>query len=156
MIKKNKKNGLGMVDISLKEITRRVAVASGVVYFKPAAFKALAQNKSPKGDVLQTAKIAGIMAAKKTPDIIPLCHPLLLTKVDVSLKLDKKNHCVLIESKVISEGRTGVEMEALSAVTAAALTVYDMMKWAGQEIVIAEIKLEYKFGGVSGEYKRKK
>ena len=144
-----------MVDVSDKAVTKRVAMASGEIKFSAAAFKALIQKKSPKGDVFETAKVAGIMAAKSTPNIIPMCHPLALKKVSVTFKPDGKKNIVTIYSEVICHGQTGVEMEALTAVSVAALTIYDMMKWAGQEMVISDIKLLKKSGGKTGTYIRK-
>lgn len=143
-----------MVDISEKDITKRVAVACGQIMMSQKAFKALLSRQSPKGDVLETAKIAGIMAAKSTPAIIPMCHPLELNKVKLDLHLVKKSHAVNIRSEVACLGRTGVEMEALTSVAAAALTIYDMMKWADKAMVISEIKLLHKSGGKSGEFNR--
>lgn len=145
-----------MVDISEKDITKRVAVACGQITMSQKAFKALLASRSPKGDVLETAKIAGIMAAKSTPAIIPMCHPLELNKVKIDLQPDKKFHSVNIRSEVVCFGRTGVEMEALTSVAAAALTIYDMMKWADKAMVISDIKLLQKSGGQSGNYRRTK
>ncbi len=144
----------GMVDISEKNITRRVAIASAQIRMSKKAFGLLVKEGSPKGDVLETAKVAGIMAAKNTPQIIPLCHPLNLNKVNVSLSLNRKECSVVIKAEVICQGKTGVEMEALVAVSVAALTVYDMMKWAGQGMVISDVQLLYKEGGRSGIYQR--
>ena len=148
------KQNLGMVDISQKEKTKRVAVACGHIKMSPKAFKALLSQQSPKGDVLETAKIAGIMAAKSTPAIIPMCHPLELNKVKLSFEKDKKFHSIQIQSEVVCVGRTGVEMEALTAVCAAALTIYDRMKWADKAMVISDIKLLSKSGGKSGDFLR--
>jgi cyclic pyranopterin phosphate synthase len=153
--KKTKKFSKGMVDISHKESTHRVAIASGVIKLSPAAFKALLANRSPKGDVLEAAKIAGILAAKKTPELLIYCHPLSLNKVQVEFKPDHKNFSIHIKAQVNCLGRTGVEMEALTAVSVAALTIYDMMKWSGQNMTMSQIQLDYKSGGESGEYKRK-
>ena len=113
------------------------------------------KGKSPKGDVLQVAKLAGIMAAKETPRIIPLCHPLQLNKVSVDFKIDKRRHSIEIVSEVICLGRTGVEMEALAAAVVSALTVYDMMKWADKSMTISDVCLLKKTGGKSGTYIRK-
>ena len=145
----------GMVDISGKNITKRVAVASAKIRMSKQAFDALIKGKSPKGDVLGTAKVAGIMAAKSTSNIIPMCHPLELSKVSVNFAPDKKRNTVTIQSEVVCFGRTGVEMEALTAVSIAALTIYDMMKWADKSMVISDVKLLSKTGGKSGIFKRK-
>ena len=144
-----------MIDISAKTPTKRVAIASGKIRMSKTAFDALIKGKSPKGDVLGTAKVAGIMAAKNTPTIIPMCHSLELSKVSVSFKPDKKKSTITIASEVSCLGRTGVEMEALTAVSVAALTIYDMMKWADKAMVISDVKLLLKTGGKSGIYKRK-
>ncbi len=150
---KNKKN-VGMIDISGKEITKRVAVASAAIKMSKEAFKNLLAGKSPKGDVLETARVAGIMAAKSTPKIIPMCHPLELNKVGLQFKVDKNRRTVIILSEVSCLGRTGVEMEALTATAVAALTIYDMMKWADKAMVISDVKLLSKSGGKSGDFKR--
>jgi len=144
-----------MVDISQKDITRRTAVACGRIRMSKEAFNALLKGKSPKGDVLQVAKLAGIMAAKETPRIIPLCHPLQLNKVSVDFKIDKRRHSIEIVSEVICLGRTGVEMEALAAAVVSALTVYDMMKWADKSMTISDVCLLKKTGGKSGDYLKK-
>ena len=144
----------GMVDISAKGITVRRAVAQGTITFKPQAFKALMTDQSPKGNVLETARIAGVMAAKSTPALIPLCHPLNLEKVKIQFELLKSKNAVRVEAEVVCSGKTGVEMEALAAVCAACLTIYDMMKWAGQEMAISNIRLAHKSGGKSGVYQR--
>ncbi len=143
-----------MIDISDKQITKRVAIASGEIIFSPKAFKILLKQGSPKGNVLETAKIAGIMAAKHTPVLIPLCHPLFLEKVSVTFELLKSKSTVKVVSEVSVFGKTGVEMEALSAVSAACLTIYDMMKFTGQDITITGIRLMHKSGGKSGVYHR--
>lgn len=145
-----------MVDISQKSVTKRVAVALATVKMSTPTFKALVTQGSPKGDVFETAKVAGIMAAKNTPTIIPMCHPLELSKVSVGFSVDKKKNAVKIQSEVSCLGRTGVEMEALTAVTVAALTIYDMMKWSDHGITISAVKLLEKSGGKSGLYRRKK
>lgn len=155
-MKKIKKFTKGMVDTSHKNITKRVAIASGKIYLSSKAFKALIDGRSPKGNVLEAAKIAGILAAKKTSEMIPFCHPLSLNKVHVTLEPDHKDHFLKINAEVCCLGQTGVEMEALCAVSTAALTVYDMMKWAGKDMTIEDIKLDFKSGGESGTYQRKK
>ena len=141
-----------MVDVSGKSATRREAEASAFVAMKPAVLAALPQN--PKGDALEVARIAGIMAAKRTAELIPLCHPLPLALVDVELRLCENG--VAITSKVATTAETGVEMEALVAASVAALTVYDMCKGADKSIAIREIVLERKSGGKSGDYRRAK
>lgn len=145
----------GIVDISDKTVTKRRAVAAGSVIFDPKAFKLFVNEGSPKGNIFETAKIAGIMAAKSTPSIIPLCHPLVLDKVNVSLEVVKSKQAVNITAEVVSTGKTGVEMEALAAVCAACLTVYDMMKWSGQTMTISAVRLLHKSGGKSGTFERK-
>ena len=149
---KKRKQINGMVDISSKQVTKRVARASSTIQMGPKAFTAFATSGSPKGDVLETAKIAAIMAAKSTPAIIPMCHDLKLNKVQVAFKIDKRKKQVTAVSEVICHGRTGVEMEALVAASVAALTIYDMMKWADKGSVIRETKLLHKAGGKSGDY----
>lgn len=149
-----KKSGKGgMVDVSNKSVTKRTAVATASICMSERAFKHLLSDGSPKGDVLETAKVAGIMAAKNTPQILPLCHPLALTKAEVSFSLDQKKCSVTARAEIICAGKTGVEMEALTAVSVAVLTVYDMMKWAGQGMTISDVKLLKKTGGKSGDYR---
>ena len=145
---------MGMVDISDKQITRRVACAEGMIIFSPQAYKILLKQGSPKGNVLETAKIAGIMAAKNTPSLIPLCHPLSLEKVSVVFEMLKSKNTVKVLSEVSCSGKTGVEMEALSAVSVACLTIYDLMKFTGQDMTITDIQLMHKSGGKSGVYQR--
>ena len=141
-----------MVDVGAKEITERVAVARASVRMQPATLKLIATRKAAKGDVLAVAQLAGIMAAKKTPDLIPLCHPLALSSVDVKLTLDAKRNAVDIEATCRLKGRTGVEMEALTAASVAALTVYDMCKSVDRGMVISDVRLLHKSGGKSGTY----
>jgi cyclic pyranopterin monophosphate synthase len=141
-----------MVDVSGKSATRREAEASAFVAISPTVLAALPQN--PKGDPLEVARIAGIMAAKRTSELIPLCHPLPLAVVDVDLRLCENG--VAVTSKVATTAETGVEMEALVAVSIAALTLYDMTKAMDKSIEIREIVLERKSGGNSGEYQRAK
>ena len=142
----------GMVDVSAKANTRRIARAVSTITMSSRAFKAFIEEGSPKGDVLEIAKVAGIMAAKSTPDIIPMCHPLALKKVTVTFKTDKKKHQVVTTAEVVCLGQTGVEMEALLAASVASLTIYDMMKWADKGSVISETKLLHKSGGKSDDY----
>jgi cyclic pyranopterin monophosphate synthase len=141
-----------MVDVSGKSATKREAEASAFVAMKPAVLAALPKN--PKGDPLEIARLAGIMAAKRTADLIPLCHPLPLSLIDVDLRLCENG--VAITSKVTTTAETGVEMEALVAASVAALTVYDMCKALDKGIEIREIVLDHKSGGKSGEYRRGK
>ena len=141
-----------MVDVSGKSATPRQAEASALVVMRPAVLKALANN--PKGDPLETARLAGIMAAKKTAELIPLCHPLPLSHVDVQLRQCENG--IAITSKVKTTAETGVEMEALVAASVAALTVYDMCKALDKGIEIREVVLQKKTGGKSGDYTRKK
>ncbi len=150
MTKKVKING--MVDISAKKVTKRIARASSTIQLSMKAFKALTEEGSPKGDVFETAKIAAIMAAKSTPDIIPMCHPLMLNKVKVFSKIIKDKKQVVTTTEVVCHGQTGVEMEALTAASVASLTIYDMMKWADKGSIILETKLLHKSGGKSGDY----
>lgn len=143
-----------MVDVSEKPQTSREAVASGVVRMKPETLSLLKEQKVAKGDVLQVARIAGIMAAKKTSELIPLCHPLSITSISVDFSLDEGESSVQIETRVKTVGQTGVEMEALTAASAAALTIYDMCKAVDREMVITDVMLLEKRGGKSGEFKR--
>ncbi len=154
MAKKKLQDSSGMVDISNKNITARSALASATIKMSASAFKILMTSGSPKGDVFETAKVAAIMAAKSTPAIIPLCHPLVLNKVNIRFETDKKTSMISVIAQVKSDGKTGVEMEALTAVSVGCLTIYDMMKWADKNMVIGEIKLLEKSGGQSGDYKR--
>jgi cyclic pyranopterin phosphate synthase len=141
-----------MVDVGGKEVTERVAVARASVTMQPATLKLIATKKAAKGDVLAVAQLAGIMAAKKTPELIPLCHPLALTSVDVKLSLDSRRNAIDIEATCKLKGRTGVEMEALTAASVAALTVYDMCKSVDRGMVISDVRLLHKSGGKSGTY----
>ena len=141
-----------MVDVGDKDVTERVAVACASVTMQAATLKLIATKKAKKGDVLAVAQLAGIMAAKKTPDLIPLCHPLALNSVDVKLSLDPKRRAVDIEATCKLKGKTGVEMEALTAASVAALTVYDMCKAVDRGMVIEEVKLLHKSGGKSGTF----
>jgi cyclic pyranopterin phosphate synthase len=140
-----------MVDISAKPDTARVAVARGSVRMRPETLALIQSGRVEKGDVLAVARLAGVMAAKKTHELIPLCHPLLLTDIDVQLCPDESESAVHIEATVRSTGKTGVEMEALTAVAVAALTVYDMCKAADRAMRIEGVRLVRKSGGKSGE-----
>jgi cyclic pyranopterin monophosphate synthase len=141
-----------MVDVSGKAETERVAVASGSVVMQPETLRLIREGQVKKGDVLAVARLAGIMAAKRTSDLIPLCHPLALTAVAVDLTLDDARHAVDISATCRITGRTGVEMEAMTAVCVAALTVYDMCKAVDRGMLISDVKLTYKAGGKSGTY----
>ena len=141
-----------MVDVGDKEVTRRRAVARSVVAMEPTTAAAIADGDVKKGDVLAVARIAGIQAAKRTADIIPLCHPLLLSKVAVDLTVEHSS--VVIKAVVETTGLTGVEMEALHACTAAALTIYDMCKALDRAMVISDVMLIEKSGGRSGDFHR--
>ena len=144
-----------MMDISAKAMTKRIAKATARILMGPKAFRALMTKGSPKGDVFETARIAGIMAAKLTPTIIPMCHPLELSQVKIAFESSKSDHAIVVTSEVVCRGRTGVEMEALTAACAAALTIYDMMKWADHLMVISDAKLLYKSGGKRGTFERR-
>ena len=141
-----------MVDIGAKPPTERVAVAVARVRMLPATVRKIRAGKVEKGDVLAAARLAGVMAAKRTPDLVPLCHPIALSSVEVAVKAAAKG--VDIEATVKTVDRTGVEMEALTAVSAAALTVYDMLKSSDRGMVIEHVRLEHKSGGRSGTWTR--
>ena len=144
----------GMVDVSGKDVTVRTAKASGTICLGFEAFEVVKSGNSIKGDVLTTAKIAAVHAVKSTPALIPLCHTILIESVDVGFSLDEQGKTVHASVTVKSYGKTGVEMEALTGVSAACLTIYDMLKYVGKGMVISEIKLLEKTGGKSGDYKR--
>ena len=144
-----------MVDVTKKPSTRRQAVARGSVSMKPETLKLITGNMMPKGDVLSVARVAGIMAAKKTGELIPMCHPLNLTAVTVDFTVDHQKNIINIEAQAKIVGQTGVEMEALTAVSIAALTIYDMCKAVDREMVVSDIRLMEKRGGKSGVFKRK-
>lgn len=141
-----------MVDVSGKQESHREAVAEGSVLMQAQTLEAILSGNAKKGDVLATARIAGIMGAKKTSDLIPLCHPLPMTKVDVQLELDAAKQAVHIMAKTRTVGKTGVEMEALTAVSVTALTIYDMAKAVDRAMRIGDIRLLEKRGGVHGDY----
>jgi cyclic pyranopterin phosphate synthase len=160
-VKKNlthidKKGRAKMVDVSAKQPTQREAVARGLVHMKKQTLKLITIGEIAKGNVFETARLAGIMAAKRTSDLIPLCHPLSITSVAVDFKINRGRNKIIIETRVKNTGQTGVEMEALTAVSAAALTIYDMCKAVDRETIISDIMLIEKRGGKSGEWKRKK
>jgi cyclic pyranopterin phosphate synthase len=139
-----------MVDVGAKADTKRVAIAKGLVRMQPPTFKLIQSGGTAKGDVLTTAQLAGIMAAKKTPDLIPLCHPILISNVSIEFTPDKAASTIGITATVESTGKTGVEMEALTAVAVTALTIYDMCKAVDRGMKIENIRLVKKSGGKSG------
>lgn len=148
----DKKGAAIMVDVSAKAETERVATAAGSVFMQPATLKLIQSGGTQKGDVLAVARLAGIMGAKRTPDLIPLCHPLNLSSVSVEIASDTKRHALDITATVKIKGQTGVEMEALTAVSIAALTIYDMCKAVDRGIRIENIRLIHKSGGKSGTF----
>jgi len=145
-----------MVDVTEKEATVREAVARGAVIMRPATFQMIVTGGMEKGDVLGVAKVAGIMGAKQTAELIPMCHPLNITNVEITFKPIETEHRIEIEAQVKVTGRTGVEMEALTAVAIAALTIYDMCKALDRDMVISDIHLVEKKGGKSGHFVRRK
>ena len=147
-------NNITMEDISKKQETKRNALAQAKVLMKKDTLSKLIKGKIPKGDVLACAKVAGIMACKKTSELLPLCHPLEVTDVKIEFNVDEKKACILVKAMVSVLGRTGVEMEALTAVSIASLTIYDMCKPVDKDIVMSDIMLLEKSGGKSGTYKR--
>jgi len=144
-----------MVDVSEKDVTSRTAVARGTIHMRPETLELILAGKVKKGDVFSVARVAGIMAAKKTPELIPMCHPLNITSVEIFLTPQKNPARVEIEAVVRVDGKTGVEMEAMTAVSAAGLTIYDMCKAVDREMSIGEIRLVKKSGGKSGTFIRK-
>ncbi|NIA08405.1 MAG: cyclic pyranopterin monophosphate synthase MoaC [Nitrospiraceae bacterium] len=144
-----------MVDVSQKPETQREAMATGYVILGNRALSLLTEAKIPKGDVLAVARVAGILAAKRVATLIPLCHPLPLQDVEIEFRPDQERGAIEISARTKVRGVTGVEMEALTAVSVAALTIYDMCKSVEKGIIIKEIQLEYKSGGKSGSWKRK-
>lgn len=143
-----------MVDVTDKSSTLREAVARGTVLMKKETFRLIRGNGIQKGDVLGVARVAGIMAAKKASEIIPLCHPLSITSAQIEFRPQARKHCIIIEARVKTTGQTGVEMEALTAVAASALTIYDMCKAVDREMTITGIMLIEKSGGKSGSFRR--
>ena len=141
-----------MVDVGDKPVTTRIAVASGFVQMSAATIAAIRERRTPKGDPLEAARLAGIMAAKRTAELIPLCHPLPLSHADVQLEV--RDNGIAITATARTDSKTGVEMEALTAASIAALTIYDMCKAIDKAMVITDIRLESKIGGRSGEYRR--
>ncbi|MCQ2500505.1 MAG: cyclic pyranopterin monophosphate synthase MoaC [Lachnospiraceae bacterium] len=144
-----------MVDVNEKSITKRTAIAAGRVLVNKDTFALIRSGGMKKGDVLTVAQIAGVMGAKRTPDLIPMCHPILIDGINLDLSLDEERCSVEIQATVSCSGRTGVEMEALTAVSTACLTVYDMCKAVQKDMVIADIRLLKKTGGVHGDFERK-
>ena len=150
----NPQGGVQMVDVSDKSASVRTALATGRVLLGPEAFRLVQENKIRKGDVLTTAQVAGILGAKQTSKLIPLCHDVPVKGVDVELSLNEEDNTVEIRAYAKSIGTTGVEMEALTAVSITALTVYDMCKSVSKEIIISDIQLLAKTGGASGDYRK--
>jgi len=154
----NREGRARMVDVSGKPETHRTAVATGMVFMKPETLARISEGKIAKGDVLAVAQVAGVMGAKKTPDLIPMCHPLLITSVDISFKLHPKHEeqsaAIEIYATAKTSGQTGVEMEAMTAVSVTALTIYDMCKAIDKGISFGRIGLVSKSGGKSGLYTR--
>ena len=150
----NEQGRAKMVDVGEKPETVRTAVAAGRVLVSPETFALIKSGGMKKGDVLTVAQVAGVMGAKRTPDVIPMCHPILIDGIDLRLWLDESRLSVEIEASVSCSGRTGVEMEALTAVSTAALTVYDMCKAVQKNMVISDVRLISKAGGVHGDYRR--
>ena len=144
----------GMVDVGAKSATEREAVATGTIQMRPETLRLITTGQIPKGDTLAVARVAGIMAAKKTPELIPLCHPLLISSVRVECTPDEASGRIDIEARVKVNGQTGVEMEALTAVSVTALTIYDMCKAVEKDMAILDISLKHKSGGKSGTYVR--
>lgn len=150
----NEQGRAKMVNVGEKPLSQRAAIAAGRVLVNEQTFALIKSGGVKKGDVLTVAQIAGVMGAKKTPELIPMCHPVLMDGIDLKLTLDEIRCSVEIQATVSCDGRTGVEMEALTAVSAAALTVYDMCKAVQKDMVISDIRLLKKSGGVHGDYDR--
>jgi len=142
-----------MVGVEAKAETHRVAIASGSITMQPETLAMILAGTAKKGDVLGVARLAGIMAAKRTPDLIPLCHPIALTKVSVDFEPDESNHSIHCQARAETVGRTGVEMEALTAAMAALLTIYDMCKAVDRGMIVESVRLLEKLGGKSGHWK---
>lgn len=141
-----------MVDVSQKDITMRIAIAEGSIKVNQEVFRSIKEQANKKGDVLAVARIAGIMAAKKTSDMIPLCHPLFITKITIDFELDEDNYMIKAIATTKVNGKTGVEMEALHAVSVTLLTIYDMCKAIDKSMEISDVRLLHKEGGKSGVY----
>lgn len=150
----NRQGRARMVNVAEKDITARRAVAAGRVYMKPETLELVEKGGTKKGDVLAVAQVAGIMGAKKTPDVIPMCHPLGIDGIDISFQINRDLAAVDIRAEVTVSAKTGVEMEALTAVSVAALTIYDMCKAVDKEMTIGDIRLLEKSGGRSGKFVR--
>lgn len=143
---------IAMVDVSEKDVTDRVATACGRITMEPATFDLILENRIAKGNVIEAARLAGIMGAKRTHDLIPLCHPLLINKVAIDIEPDESTSSLNVEATVRVSGKTGVEMEALTAVTVACLTIYDMAKAVDRSMTIGDVRLTHKSGGKSGTF----
>ncbi|MBR4549662.1 MAG: cyclic pyranopterin monophosphate synthase MoaC [Oscillospiraceae bacterium] len=150
----NEQGRAKMVDVGEKPVTVRTAIAAARVLVNRRTFELIRSGGMKKGDVLTVAQVAGVMGAKHTPDLIPMCHPILIDGIDMQLSLDEERCSIEIRAEVSCGGRTGVEMEALTAVSAAALTVYDMCKAVQKDMLITDVRLLEKTGGVHGDYKR--
>ena len=150
----NEKNIPKMVDVGDKDITKRTAIASGTITMSKEAYTAIKENTGKKGPVLQTAVIAAVMGAKRTSDLIPMCHPLAINSVDIDVEDAPELPGFKLIAKVVTQGKTGVEMEALTAVSVGLLTIYDMIKAIDKSMIISDIALESKSGGKSGDYRR--
>ena len=151
----NEQGRAKMVDVGEKPVSTRTAVAAARVLVNRQTFDLIRSGGMKKGDVLTVAQVAGVMGAKRTPDLIPMCHPILIDGIDLELHLDEERLSVEIRAEVRCDGRTGVEMEALTAASTAALTVYDMCKAVQKDMVITDLRLVSKSGGVHGDYERK-
>ena len=151
----NEQGRAKMVDVGEKPVSVRTAVAAGRVLVNAETFALIRSGGMKKGDVLTVAQVAGVMGAKRTPELIPMCHPILIDGIDLDLRLDEEHYAVEIQATVSCAGRTGVEMEAITAVSTAALTVYDMCKAVQKDMVISDIRLLRKSGGVHGDFERK-
>ena len=150
----NEQGRVKMVDVGKKEVTRRTAVAAARVLLNPHTFALIRSGNIKKGDVLSVAQVAGIMGAKRTPDLIPMCHPILLGGINMEMTLNENRKSIEIKATVTCEGKTGVEIEALTAVSTAALAVFDMCKSVQKDIVITDVRLISKTGGAHGDYFR--
>ena len=148
------RGGAHMVDVGAKDATHRVAVASGRITMNPATFRLVATGRAKKGDVLGVARIAAIQAVKRAPELIPLAHPIPVTRVSVDFELQKRASSILVLARVECRGQTGVEMEALTAVAVGLLTIYDMVKAVDRAMTMTELRLEEKLGGESGVFRR--
>lgn len=150
----DKDGKVNMVDVSGKEATKRVAIARGKIVMNKEAYAAIKENKLEKGEALSAARIAGIMAGKKTAELIPLCHPLKISKISIDFSFDDETNSIQAEAKVVGVDVTGMEMEAMTAVTVSLLTIYDMAKVLDKGMIIENVRLVYKSGGKSGTYIR--